>query len=100
MPAEKNDKNAGTGVKTFKIASVGEEQRGSIEVGEENIHFRVGHGRVIKRTYVVGLVRKGGCALNKCKAALQYYDIFGNKEESEFLINESDFKALKSILKK
>jgi hypothetical protein len=97
MPAEKNDKPA---VKAFKIASVNEDQRGSIEVGEENIHFRLGHGRVIKRNYVVGLVRKGGCALNKCKAALQYYDIFGNKEESEFLVNENDFKVLKSILKK
>ncbi|MFH0974097.1 MAG: hypothetical protein V1817_04910 [Candidatus Micrarchaeota archaeon] len=98
MPAEK--KNEEASVKVFKIASVNEDKRGSIEVGEENIHFRLGAGRVIKRSYVVGLVRKGGCALNKCKAALQYYDIFGNKEESEFLINESDFKALKSVIKK
>ena len=98
MPAEK--KNDEASVKVFKIASVNEDKRGSIEIWEENIHFRLGAGRVIKRSYVVGLVRKGGCALNKCKAALQYYDIFGNKEESEFLINESDFKALKSVIKK
>ena len=90
MPADKNDKPV---TKSFKIASANEEQRGSIDVGEENINLRLGHGRVIKRNYVVGLVRKGGCALNKCRAALQYYDIIGNKEESEFLINESDFKA-------
>jgi hypothetical protein len=95
MPEAKN-----SSVKTLKISSVNEEQRGSIEVGEENIHLRLGAGRTIKRTYVVGLVRKGGCALNKCRVSLQYYDIFGNKEDSEFVMNENDFKVLKAILKK
>ncbi|MEM0475699.1 MAG: hypothetical protein QW343_02805 [Candidatus Norongarragalinales archaeon] len=102
MPVFKNEskQREAIGVKTFKISSANEEQRGSLEIGAEDIHLRLGAGRTIKRTYVVGLARKGGCALNKCRVSLQYYDIFGNKEESEFVMNENDFKVLKNILKK
>ena len=99
MPANDKSKEA-PATKTLKIASVNEDQRGSIEIGEENIHLRLGAGRVIKRNYVVGVNKAGSCALNKCRVALQYYDIFGNKEESEFVMNENDFKILKSVLKK
>lgn len=82
----------------FRISSNSE--RGTIAVGKEDVTLNLGSSRTIRRNYVVGFSKVKEGALNKVVAALEYYDIFGNKERREFLLSENDFRALKKVLGK
>ncbi len=79
--------------------SVGK-NRGSIDLTDDHVVINAGTPRTIKKSYVAAVLKKADCALSKVEASFEYYDIFGNKEQIELILNAQDFLALKKILRK
>ncbi len=74
--------------------------RGLLDITEDAVLLNVGSTHTIKKSYVASLQKKADCALNKVAVIFEYYDIFGNKEQIELVLNQQDFLSLKKILRK
>ena len=77
------------------------EKRGTIEFAGDTLTLRFGSRPLaIKTNYIAAVEKNGDLPLSKVSATLVYYDMFGNKENVPFVINETDFRALKKRLGK
>ena len=70
---------------------------GKIEVDADSLFA---FGRKIGREMVSAVHDAGKAAFGKVHVEFEYYDLMGNKEVIEFLMNENEFKALKKTLGK
>ena len=68
---------------------------GKIEVDSENLWA---FGKKIERKMVSAISDVEKAALGKVKVEFEYYDLMGNKNTLEFLMNENEFRALKKTL--
>ena len=76
------------------------EARGNLSVYEDGLELDGARKIMAGKSYVIGIEREGGSALNRCVVKLDYYDIFGNKNSVSFLMHEDDLRSLKKDLGK
>ncbi len=74
--------------------------RGSIEVFEDGLEIHGEKFVQLRNNYVVSLEQTGKLALNKVSAEMDYFDMFGNKEQLSFSLASHDFASLKKLLGK
>jgi|GEM_PF-3354006 len=75
--------------------------RGLVTVFDEGIVIQAsGRNTVVRANYVHELSKLSDEPFSKVKAELAYYDMFGNLEHSQFVLNANDFLALKQDLRK
>jgi len=74
--------------------------RGSIEVFEDGLEVKADKFVQLRNNYVVSLEQTGKLALNKVGATMDYFDMFGNKEQLVFSIAAHDYASLKKLLGK
>jgi len=90
--------NFGASKGKFNVAVA--DSRGSIEVFEDGLEIKAGKVIQLRSNYIVSLEQRQKMALNKVGAVLEYFDMFGNKEQLAFSAQASDFAALKKLLGK
>lgn len=73
---------------------------GFIEVNEDKTTLSLGKTTTIRKGYVVSVQKTGDLALNKVGVALEYFDLFGNRETKHFAMHDNDLKILKKALGK
>ncbi len=73
---------------------------GHVIVTGEEVTVSLGKSVTIKKNYVFSIEKTATLALNKVEVNLAYYDLFGNKEDSRFIMAENDFRALKALIGK
>ncbi len=73
---------------------------GAIEVTDDLLRYSLNKTFETRLTYVQSIEKTGDKALSKCQAKLTYYNLLGDLQSVEFVINNNDFQGLKKTLGK
>ena len=83
------------------LASTRLGERIIISVLDEGISIKQGAKETpIKFNYISSLIKGSDLPLSKTGATLSYYDMMGNQEKIEFVMNATAFPALKADVRK